>query len=182
MPVSLIRLQRRRRPPPYDTFINISGGLFNQRALVKTGNGSGSVSGGSVNFVADSSVNNTGMAFGLQYRQDVNESSIDLSGISMSFNLTATGGYRLLWVFEDATGKGADMVVSSVPSGIVTFSATQIDAGFDWANVATMNVGFQHGSSSTGVLSNFNFTAVPAPGALALLGVAGLVGARRRRA
>ena len=96
-------------PPPYGTFVDITGGIFNQRALVKTGGGSGSVSGGSVNFVADSSVNNTGMAFGLQYRQDVNESSIDLSGISMSFNLTATGGYRLLWVFEDATGKGADV-------------------------------------------------------------------------
>ena len=167
-------------PPPYGTFINISGGLFNQRALVKTGNGSGSVSGGSVNFVADSASTNAGMAFGLEYKQ-ANGSTIDLSGKSFSFNLAATGSYTLLWVFVDGNENSADMVVSA-QSGIVTFSATQTEAGFDWSNVETMNVGFRHGSSSTGVLSNFNFTAVPAPGALALLGVAGLVGARRRRA
>jgi MYXO-CTERM domain-containing protein len=35
--------------------------------------------------------------------------------------------------------------------------------------------------SSSGTLSNFSYTAVPAPGALALLGAAGLAGARRRR-
>jgi hypothetical protein len=35
--------------------------------------------------------------------------------------------------------------------------------------------------SVSGTLSNFSYTAVPAPGALALLGAAGLVGASRRR-
>jgi hypothetical protein len=35
--------------------------------------------------------------------------------------------------------------------------------------------------SVSGTLSNFSYTAVPAPGALALLGAAGLVGSRRRR-
>ena len=167
-------------PPPYGTFINITGGIFNQRALVKTGGGSGSVSGGSVNFVPNSASTNDGMAFGLEYKQ-ANGSTIDLSGKSFSFNLAATGSYTLLWVFVDGNDNSADMVVNA-QSGIVTFSATQTEAGFDWSNVETMNVGFRHGSSSTGVLSNFNFTAVPAPGALALLGVAGLVGARRRRA
>jgi hypothetical protein len=36
------------------------------------------------------------------------------------------------------------------------------------------------GSASTGA-STGTFTVVPAPGALALLGVAGLIGARKRR-
>ena len=163
-------------------FINISGGLFNQRTLERSGGGSGSIvaASGSVNFVPDSS---TGVpAFTLRYRQDASESPIDLSGISMSFTLAGTGSYKLQWVFEDATGKGADMVVNSVQPGTITFAATNTQAGFNWASVVVMNVGFLQGSSSTGVLSNFNYTAVPAPGALALLGAAGLVGARRRRA
>ena len=45
--------------------------------------------------------------------------------------------------------------------------------------VMTVNPGFANGSTEVGTVLNF---AVPAPGALALLGAAGLVGARRRKA
>jgi len=38
------------------------------------------------------------------------------------------------------------------------------------------------GAGQTWTATNFQMTAVPAPGALALLGAAGIVGARRRRA
>ena len=38
------------------------------------------------------------------------------------------------------------------------------------------------GTSAAGLSSSLTFTAVPAPGAMALLGAAGLVGGRRRRA
>ena len=164
----------------YNTFTGITGGLFNQRELIKSGGGSGSVASGSVNFVPNSF---NMPSFGLGYEQ-LDGSSIDLSGIaSISFDIIAGGGsYKLEWNITDSTGKAAEMVVASVQTGTLTFLATNTDVGFNWASVTAMSVVFGQGSSSTGVLSNFNFTAVPAPGALALLGVAGLVGARRRRA
>ena len=164
----------------YNTFTSITGGLFNERQLIKSGGGSGSVASGSVNF----GPNSTNMpSFGLQYKQ-LNGSSIDLSGTaSISFDIIAGGGsYKLEWNITDSTGKAAEMVVASVQTGTLTFLATNTDAGFNWASIKEMSVVFGQGSSSTGVLSNFNYTAVPAPGALALLGAAGLVGARRRRA
>ena len=164
----------------YNTFTSITGGLFNQRQLIKSGGGSGSVASGSVNFVPNSA---NMPSFGLGYEQ-LDGSSINLSGIaSISFDIIAGGGsYKLEWNITDSTGKAAEMVVASVQTGTLTFLATNTDVGFNWASVTEMSVVFGQGSSSTGVLSNFNYTAVPAPGALALLGVAGLVGARRRRA
>jgi MYXO-CTERM domain-containing protein len=163
----------------YNTFMTITGGLFDQRELIKSGGGSGSVASGSTNFVP----NSTNMpAFGLGYRQ-VGASMVNLSGLALSFDIIAGGGsYKLEWNIVDSTGKAAEMVVASVQTGTLTFLATNTDAGFNLASIEEMSVVFGQGSSSTGVLSNFNFTAVPAPGALALLGVAGLVGARRRRA
>jgi hypothetical protein len=165
----------------YNTFTGITGGLFNQRQLIKSGGGSGSVASGSMNFVPNSA---NMPAFGLGYEQ-ADGSSIDLSGVtSMSFSITVGGGaYNLFWVIKDSTGKAIDYEVTGVSSGIVTFTFPGSgDPGFNYASVTEMQVTFGQGSSSTGVLSNFNFTAVPAPGALALLGAAGLIGARRRRA
>ncbi|MFZ4467469.1 MAG: hypothetical protein ACOYO7_10490 [Phycisphaerales bacterium] len=45
-----------------------------------------------------------------------------------------------------------------------------------------INPGGANGSTDTGTVLNFAVTAVPAPGAAALVGVAGLVAGRRRRA
>ena len=161
----------------YNTFTNITGGLFDQRQLVKSGGGSGSVASGSVNFVPNS-VNMP--SFGLGYRQ-VGASMVNLSGFALSFDITVGGGsYKLEWNIVDSTGKAAEMVVASVQTGTLTFLATNTDVGFNWASVEEMSVVFGQGSSSTGVLSNFNYT-VPAPGAAALIGLAGLVASRRRR-
>ena len=162
----------------YNTFTSITGGLFNQRQLIKSGGGSGSVASGSVNFVPNSA---NMPSFGLGYEQ-LDGSSINLSGIaSISFDIIAGGGsYKLEWNITDSTGKAAEMVVASVQTGTLTFLATNTDVGFNWASVTEMSVVFGQGSSSTGVLSNFNYT-VPAPGAAALIGLAGLVASRRRR-
>jgi MYXO-CTERM domain-containing protein len=57
---------------------------------------------------------------------------------------------------------------------------------FDWSSIS--EVSFLFGAANQVALTQdtnitvTSFSAVPAPGALALLGVAGLVGARRRRA
>jgi hypothetical protein len=168
----------------------VTGGLFNQRNLYKGGGGSGSVSGGFVNFVPSNNGNNTTTndAFSMVYTQ-ANGSSIDLSGVtSMSFDIIKGGdAYNLFWIITDSTGKAIDLEITGllgVTTGTVTFTfPVSGDAGFNYASVKMMEVKFRNGDgTSTGQLSNFNYAGVPAPGALALLGVAGLVGARRRRA
>jgi hypothetical protein len=64
------------------------------------------------------------------------------------------------------------------------FASAVVDDGFDLTKVKTMTleIGYFPGGagSSSGTLSNFSYTAVPAPGAIALLGTAGLMGRRRR--
>ena len=67
-------------------------------------------------------------------------------------------------------------VSSLTPSGSVGL--------FDWSNVTSINFNV-YGTGSAASFTLDSWTAVgvvPAPGALALLGAAGLVGARRRRA
>ena len=158
--------------------INVTGGLFNQRNVYRANGGSGSVSGGFVNFVPRS--------FWMVYRQTTG--TIDLSGItSMSFDITASGTFEVQWVITDSTGIAIDHEIGVVSgSTTVTFNSfigTGENLGFNMASIQMMEVKFVDGSAgSTGQISNFNYTGVPAPGALALLGVAGLVGARRRRA
>ena len=168
----------------------VTGGLFNQRQMYKGGGGSGSVSGGFVNFVPSNNGNTTTTndAISLVYTQ-ANGSSIDLSGVtSMSFDITAGGAaYNLFWILTDSTGGAIDLEITGtngVTTGTVTFTFPTSGAlGFNYASVKMMEVKFRNGNAnSTGQLSNFNYAGVPAPGALALLGVAGLVGARRRRA
>ena len=162
-------------------FIDITGGLFEQRTLSKVGGGSGSIANASglVNF-------NTIGEFRLTYQQE-NGASIDLSGItSMSFDITVSGTYDLQWVITDSnnTARAIDYEVEGVTSGTVTFTFPGSgDLGFNYASVKKMEVKFVNPSSGASAqISNFNYAGVPAPGALALLGAAGLVGARRRRA
>jgi MYXO-CTERM domain-containing protein len=163
-------------------FMDITGGLFEQRTLSKVGGGSGSIANASglVNFVPFNE-------FRMTYRQK-NGASIDLSGItSMSFDITASGTFEVQWVITDSTGIAIDHEIGVVSgSTTVTFNSfigTGANLGFNMASIQMMEVKFVDGSAgSTGQISNFNYTGVPAPGALALLGVAGIVGARRRRA
>jgi hypothetical protein len=60
--------------------------------------------------------------------------------------------------------------------------------GFDMSRIALVSVGVERevlGSAESTTSASFNsftYAAVPAPGAIALLGAAGLVAARRRRA
>jgi hypothetical protein len=98
------------------------------------------------------------------------------------------------WSLFDSNGIGMYVDETLSANGTSTFnfaSATVDDDGFDLTKVTLLTLrvsqvgGSTSGSysttSSSGTLSNFSYTLVPAPGALALLGAAGLVGARRRR-
>ena len=161
-------------------FISITGGLFNQRQLVRTNSGSGSIGSTFANFVP--------RGIWLYYQQ-AGGSTIDLSGIaSMSFDLTrGAASFNINWNFYDATGLQSTLELTRPSAGTITTSATdparETDPGFNWGSITQMEMMFIGGfSSSTAGLSNFNYTAVPAPGALALLGAAGLAGGRRRRA
>jgi MYXO-CTERM domain-containing protein len=115
----------------------------------------------------------------------------NLLGVTdFQFNVTAYTGGATLWEIV-ATDINANLVnsgrVSTSGTGQKTFAVSSFtqfpgSTGFDWSQVTSMNFNVY----STGAATSFTFdswtAAVPAPGALALLGVAGLVGARRRRA
>jgi hypothetical protein len=60
-----------------------------------------------------------------------------------------------------------DAVASGVATGVQTFTAT--------------TAGATTGAASTSIIFNFSYTPIPAPSALALLSLAGLVGGGRRR-
>jgi len=65
------------------------------------------------------------------------------------------------------------------------FALTEGTGPFDWNQVTTLGVGMSTaaatGAGQTWTATNFQMTAVPAPGAAALIGLAGLVATRRRR-
>ncbi len=95
----------------------------------------------------------------------------------------------------DVNGKMAFMdsaiLVGSVGNvSIPTSSNWNTDSGFDWSQVIYVNLSFMRNTTSVNVnsiASSFSFDSfnavgvVPAPGAVALLGAAGVVGMRRRR-
>ena len=82
-------------------------------------------------------------------------------------DFTAKFGGQLLLVIKDPNGLGYVMAAHSF-TAVATGSTTRLEFGF---------------MSQDGWywFDNVSVTATPAPGAVALLGVAGLVGARRRR-
>ena len=81
------------------------------------------------------------------------------------------------------TGIQASFAAGATPANVV--SSLSVASGLNNAATAYMRVTFTGATSSTGNnrMDNFQFNAdaIPAPGAIALLGVAGLVGSRRRR-
>ena len=78
---------------------------------------------------------------------------------------------------------------SAITNGVLTFNVADmtVPSNFDWQMVTEIDLTVIRtslgtaGSTTSFTLSNFQYT-VPAPGAVALLGAAGLVGGRRRRA
>ena len=117
----------------------------------------------------------------------------NLVGVTdFQFNVTAYTGGATYWIVTatDIIGRQLASSVSISGTGQKTFAVSSFTqtAGpvgiFDWSKVTMINFDAYSGGSA----SSFTFDSwtavgvVPAPGALALLGVAGVVGARRRRA
>ncbi len=159
--------------------------------LEKTGT-SMTGSGGKVNVVL-SAVNNSTATFYLF--SSTPSTPVNLTGTtSFDINVTSTNG-KAQWGIGvlDNTGKSAYMdyaVLTGNSVGTLSFPTSSnwnTGAGFDWSQVVEVSLTFTKDiGTNTAVSFSFDsFTAVgavPAPGALALLGAAGLVGARRRRA
>ena len=95
--------------------------------------------------------NSTASAYTSGYRLD-----IQLSNATGDYNVLLTDAYGDGWAWNSVTGSDAFSVSGDVVGGPVV-------------------IGLTTGSSATG-----SFSVVPAPGALALLGLAGLAGRRKR--
>ena len=105
--------------------------------------------------------------------------ALDLTVASRDANDSATNR-RLRWQ-NFTIGTGITNVTLNVGSAYGGGTFEQ-NANFDVSAVNFVSLrSFGTGSFSAEV-TNFQYNMVPAPGAVALLGVAGLVGARRRRA
>ena len=178
----------------------LTGGLFanfEAEARFKDSQVSGAV--GSVSMIAGQSTDKGGIgAFTLDSGGLVDATLlVNLSGTtSFSINVNAYSGTSTVWVLEAVSMSGGlerSMTITKTgvsSAGLLTFN--MIDAvyitptGFDMSRIALVSVVMERealGSAGSTTSASFNsFTyAVPAPGAIALLGAAGLIGARRRR-
>ena len=120
---------------------------------------------------------------------------LDWTGLqSISFNISSTtGGTLFVQVGEGSSttdtrwtnfsiGTGSQLVTLNVGSAYGGGSYSQ-GASFSDASISRVRLSVTQGTSAfSGTITNLQYNIVPAPGAVALLGVAGLVGARRRRA
>ena len=117
-----------------------------------------------------------------------------LSNLSVSYAVqrTASGFTTQQWDYSSdgttwssaatITGIQASFAAGATPANVVT--SLGVASGLDNAATAYMRVTFTGATSSTGNnrMDNFQFnaTALPAPGAIALIGLAGLIARRRR--
>jgi hypothetical protein len=115
----------------------------------------------------------------------------NLLGVTdFQFNVTAYTGGATLWQIA-ATDINGNAVISDQVStsgtgqktfAVSSFTQFQGSTGFDWSKVTSMNFDVY----GTGEATSFTFdswtAAVPAPGAAALVGMAGLITGRRRKA
>jgi MYXO-CTERM domain-containing protein len=181
------------------------GGLFNTRrnqatrgydgtpatarSRIGAGSWAGSFRGGP---------NNAGAYVDLLYT-NANESAVAMDFNKVTMDVAFAGTTRSAGSYVEVYFVGTDEFALAGNAQYLTgaqlsasslsfeFSKSQFtDYGIDWNQVTAMGVVMKapgdSGAGQVWTVTNFQMTAVPAPGALALLGVAGIVGARRRRA
>jgi MYXO-CTERM domain-containing protein len=123
----------------------------------------------------------TGISYSYSWTNDTGDSSWSsdmLLAVSNSGNFVSVGGYNLSYggsSWGALSGGPASGSYSGIASGSAAMSG---NAGFYWANGWSSSAG----TTSSGTFTLMGINAIPAPGALALLGLAGLAGRRRRRA
>jgi hypothetical protein len=145
------------------------------------------VSGGSLVF----SVTQIGASNSASQRGQVEYSNVsgaagpDFSSFtSLTFDYTSTFTFGVRVWISGMTGTYLQQQNISAGSGTLTFTAAEFAFDSTITDVSGMSIEmFRSGSNASGslTLSNLAANGVPAPGAIALLGAAGLVGSRRRR-
>ena len=114
---------------------------------------------------------------------DNNAGVTDVSNFtSLTFNYTSTFSALLFEI--DLGGKTATKTISASAGGTFTLTAAELTGAFNGQSY--MNLVFrQDNSNANGTFTMTNLVAngisIPAPGAAALIGLAGLVASRRRR-
>jgi MYXO-CTERM domain-containing protein len=127
----------------------------------------------------------TGSGFLIPALQVSNQGSASISVLAATSGLVSDIGFgygtdAMTWTFTQTTATSVT-VTANDRDGSGSYSQTFA------VNGALSGFGLFAGAFSDGngnrepYYNNFTITAVPGPGALALLGVAGIVGARRRR-
>jgi len=179
--------------------------LFNTRyaAHVSTGSrasstglGSASIVVGSVStsravltyFDSNSTFDPSGSTLDLSSTSDFSVNVGSWAGTGLTFKFLVFGAYDASQSVHPELGS---MAVAVSGNGTVTFNKASFvpTAGsINWSAIGRVRLDMERTTATTGDGSTTSFTidnftnTVPAPGALALLGAAGLVGARRRRA
>ena len=144
-------------------------------AFNNSGTSTSSVGGGTATFTYTGS---NGTSTGLYYSGDAQ----DLTGYTFSFYLNsnvATDGRRGFFFDLVSVGGGySPNVLNYTVAGVYTVDLSTVN-GVDLTAITSIAIGIFTSTPGSATVSNFTYT--PAPGALALLGASGLVGARRRR-
>ena len=177
------------------------GSIFNTRSYGI--NGTSNVP--TINATTNRLVADTGDGFITTYWENIEADLnvgpfINLSQLStITFDVTSAAASKITFVIKESAFAAGSVRWTNVAVGAgsssVTLTVGQNSGGVwsvagngmaDLSNVSFMalKLGTLTGGATgfNGSIGNLQYNLIPAPGALALLGVAGLVGARRRRA
>lgn len=185
-----------------DTTACLWGGRLNtaknQGTSTSSGNGTMAVTLGQASLTFSGSGERRGnVNLNYAYGGGEEEQWYDLTGISnFTIGVNAYTGGATTWTLKVGSTDTASTFYSSltlsssaITNGVLTFNVADmsVPSSFNWQMVTEIDLTVIRtslgtaGSTTSFTLSNFQYT-VPAPGAAALLGMAGLVGGRRRRA
>jgi hypothetical protein len=187
---------------PVDQDRTSYGSIFNSRY---SGNGTSTITNTVINTVTNRLEADTGSGFITTYWENYEANTnpgpfIDLSQLStITFDVTSLAASKITFVIKESAFAADSVRWTNVAVGAGSSSVTLTvgqNSGGVWSvagngTAALSNVAFMSmklGLTGTGAVNfvgsigNLQYNLVPAPGALALLGVAGLVGGRRRRA
>lgn len=112
-----------------------------------------------------------------------------MQGLTLDLVLVDTAGIVANYTFFGYSGTAFDGLNGNLVASFADFLPTNPDETFDFTRVASFSVNFAFqsnyfGASTPDVVGSYQLSSisiVPAPGAVALLAAAGLVGMRRRR-
>jgi hypothetical protein len=177
------------------------GSIFNTRSYGINGTSNAPT----INATTNRLVADTGDGFITTYWENIEADLnvgpfINLSQLStITFDVTSEAASKITFVIKESAFAAGSVRWTNVAVGAGSSSVTLTvgqDSGGVWSvagngmadlsNVSFMalKLGTLTGGATgfNGSIGNLQYNLIPAPGALALLGVAGLVGARRRRA